>query len=104
MDLEETSYSYDEALQESLEYYDGSQMEASTFLKKYALQDFDENFYEKDPDDMHDRLSSEFWRVENNYPNTTPKSKLYSLLKDFEGPIPQGQLSRNYKGGYSGGI
>lgn len=89
MDLENI-HSYDEALQESLEYYDGSHMEASTFLKKYALQDADGNLYEKDPDDMHKRLSSEFGRAERKYPNPTSESKLYSLLKDFEGPIPQG--------------
>lgn len=81
---------YKDALEASKSYFGGSELEASVFLKKYALQDLDGNIYEKTPDEMHKRLAKEFTRIEQNYPNPRSYEEIYESLKDFKYLIPQG--------------
>lgn len=57
-------YPYKEALSASLDYFSGDELVATTFLNKYALKDKDGNLHEKTPHDMHDRLASEFARID----------------------------------------
>jgi ribonucleoside-diphosphate reductase alpha chain len=97
MDKEENNLnrepiSYGEAMNQSMDYFDGGSMEASNFLNKYALREGEEKVYEYTPDHMHKRLAGEFHRVEKKYPNETSEEKLYELMKDFEGPVPQGSV------------
>ena len=82
--------SYDDAVNKSIEYFNGDQLAATVWINKYALKDSEGNIYELTPDDMHYRLANEIARIENNYPNPLSIDLIYSLLKDFKYIIPQG--------------
>ena len=82
--------SFDEALLESVEYFDGDELAANVFVTKYALCDEDDNFYEKTPDAMHRRLAKEFYRIEKTYANPMSENEIYELFKDFKYVVPQG--------------
>lgn len=81
---------YTQALQLSKQYFNDSDLEASVFLDKYALKDNEGNLYEATPDDMHHRIASEFYRIEQKYPNGRTYEEIYNSLQDFRYLIPQG--------------
>ena len=81
---------FEDAFQESLEYFAGDELAANVFVTKYALTDKSGNLHETTPDDMHKRLAKEFSRIEENYPNSMSEEEIYHLLKDFKYVIPQG--------------
>ncbi len=83
-------YSYDEAYQQSLEYFCGDELATSVFLGKYALQDNEGNYLEATPDDMHKRLAREFSRIESKYPNPMSYEEIYNLFAGFRYVVPQG--------------
>ncbi len=83
-------YSYEEAFDASLKYFNGDQLAARVWVTKYALKDSFGNIYEKTPDDMHKRIASEIARIENNYPNPMAMEEIFGLLKDFRYIVPQG--------------
>lgn len=83
------SFSYDDVFQASLNYFNGDELAASVFAKKYCLQNED-NYYELTPDDMHRRLAKEFARIEANYPNPMTEEEIYNSLKEFKRIVPQG--------------
>lgn len=95
------TYSFKEALKASTEYFKGDELAANVWVNKYALKDSAGNIYEKTPDDMHRRIASELFRIEQHYPNAVPEKKLYELLKDFKYIIPQGSpmsgIGNNYQ-------
>ena len=83
-------YSYDDAFNASLEYFDGDELAARVWVSKYALKDSANNLYERTPDDMHHRLAGELARVESKYPNPMSEEEVFSYLKDFKYIVPQG--------------
>ena len=85
-----TTYTYQEALEESIRYFKGDELAASVWINKYAVKDSFGNLYEKSPDQMHRRLAKEFARIEAKYPNPMSEDEIYGLLKDFKYIIPQG--------------
>ena len=87
---EKNMYTHNQVLESSTEYFDGDELAASVFAGKYALQDSEGNFLEKNPNDMHKRLASEFSRVESKYPNPMSCDEIYSLLEKFKYIVPQG--------------
>lgn len=84
------TYSYEEAVKASLEYFKGDDLAATVWVNKYALKDSHGNIYECNPDDMHRRLAAEIYRIEKKYPNPLSEEELFELLKDFKYIIPQG--------------
>lgn len=94
-------YSYDEALNASLEYFKGDKLAAEAFVGKYALRNSDDDLIEKTPKDMHKRLAKEFSRIENKYPNPLSYDEIYDLFDGFKWTIPQGSpmsgIGNNYK-------
>ncbi len=84
------TYTYDEALEASKIYFKGDELAASVWINKYAMKDSFGNLYEKSPEEMHWRLSKEFARIENKYPNPLSADEIYELLRDFKYIIPQG--------------
>ena len=78
-----------QALKETLEYFDGDQLAADVF-PKYALHDKDGNVLEFNPDQMHHRLAKEFARIEAKYVNPLSELEIYELFKGFRDVIPQG--------------
>ncbi len=84
------TYTYDEALAASKEYFKGDELAASVWINKYAMKDSFGNLYEKSPEQMHRRLADEFARIEAKYPNPMNSDEIFELLKDFKYVIPQG--------------
>lgn len=84
------TYSHDEAVQASIEYFKGDELAARVWANKYALKDSFGNLFEKSPDDMHRRIAREIHRIEKKYKNPLSEDLIYSVLKDFKYIVPQG--------------
>lgn len=96
-----TTYSYEEAFQATLAYFDGDELAARVWVNKYAMKDSFGNIYEKSPADMHHRLAGEMARIERKYPNAVPEEEIFSLLDHFRYIIPAGSpmtgIGNNYQ-------
>lgn len=88
---EQPVYKYEQVLEESTQYFRGDELAASVFFK-YALQDDENNYIESNPDHMHERMASEFARIEKKFggPNALDKQTIYGYFKDFRYICPQG--------------
>lgn len=84
------TYTFEEAYESSLKYFDGDELAAKVWVSKYALKDSHGNIYELNPDDMHHRLAKEIRRIETNYANPMTEDEIFFLLKDFRYIVPQG--------------
>ena len=74
------TYSYDEAYQASVKYFNGDELAARVWVSKYALKDSFGNIFELTPDDMHHRIASEIARIERKYPNPMSEEEILSLI------------------------
>lgn len=88
--MEQKTYTFDEALQASIPYFEGDELAAKVWINKYALKDSYGNIYEKTPDDMHWRLANEIARIESKYPNALTADELFELMRNFKYIVPQG--------------
>ena len=99
--MENKSFTYDEAYNASLKYFDGDELAARVWVSKYALKDSFGNIYEESPTDMHHRLASEIARIERNSPNPMDEDELFYLLDHFKYIVPQGSpmtgIGNNYQ-------
>ena len=84
------TFSHDEALKASLEYFKGDELAARVWVNKYAMKDSFGNIYEKSPEDMHWRLANEIARIERKYANPMPAEQIFELLDHFKYIIPAG--------------
>ena len=87
---EPQTYSYEEAFEASLKYFNGDQLAARVWVTKYALKDSFGNIYEKTPDDMHRRIAAEIARIERNYPQPLSEEDIFELMRNFKYIVPQG--------------
>lgn len=90
MDQNLKTYTFDEALKASTEYFHGDTLAATVFLNKYALKDSDGILHEKTPEDMHHRLAAEFARIEKKYKNPISEDELFNYMKNFKYIVPAG--------------
>ncbi len=101
------TYKYDQVLKKALKYFNGDEMAATTWMKKYAVKNEDGLYEETTPEDMHHRMAREFAKIEEKFGNDTSlenlseygktRSKLtekdiFDLFKDFKYVIPQGSV------------
>ena len=84
------TYTFDEALAASTNYFNGDALAANVWINKYALKDTKGKIYERTPEDMHKRIASEIARIEQNYPNPLSEQEIFDVLKDFKYIVPQG--------------
>lgn len=84
------TYTREEALQASINYFKGDELAASVWLNKYALKDSNDNIFEKTPDEMHLRIASEIARIEAKYENPLTKKEIFEVIKNFKFIVPQG--------------
>lgn len=77
-------YSYKEAYDKALEYYEGEELPAKVFIDKYALRDNENNYLETNPNQTHARTSKELHRIECTYPNPRSYEEIYNAQKDFK--------------------
>jgi len=90
-EIEMKIFSYEEAMKQSLEYFDGDELASKVFLDKYALRDNDSNLLEKDPSDMHRRLAKEFARIEKSkFKKPLTEDEIFSCLDHFKKIVAQG--------------
>jgi ribonucleoside-diphosphate reductase alpha chain len=104
-------YSREEVKKATLDYFKGDELAIDVWINKYCLKDSEGNYYELSPDDMHNRLANEFFRIENIYNNINieeykiknlslygqnrkklSNNDIYELFKDFKYVIPQGSV------------
>ena len=99
--MEPKTYSFDEVVKATTEYFDGDELAARVWANKYALKDSFGNIYEKTPEDMHLRIAKEIVRIENTYPNPMTEEELMGLFRHFKYIIPQGSpmsgIGNNYQ-------
>ena len=88
--MEPKTYTYQQAYEASLKYFDGDELAARVWSSKYALKDSFGNLYELTPDDMHRRIAREIARIENKYPNPMTEDRLFDLMSHFRYIVPQG--------------
>ena len=87
--MEKQSYTYDEALKASLEYFDGDELAACVWVNKYAMKDSFGVIYEKSPEQMHWRIANEIARIVGAEPVQAIGFKfvLYRRSDDVKNPI-----------------
>ncbi|MCR9152574.1 MAG: adenosylcobalamin-dependent ribonucleoside-diphosphate reductase [Bacteroidetes bacterium] len=61
------NFSSSEVKSAALEYFNGDELAATTWMAKYAVQDQEGNFMERTPADTHLRMAREFARIEAFY-------------------------------------
>lgn len=88
------TYTEDEALEKAKKFFDGDEMAAETFLKKYAVKPSAEQgeelkYKEATPADMWRRLATTAAQVEDREEYWT--EEFYNILKDFKA-VPQGSI------------
>lgn len=98
---EKKVYSYDEAYEASLQYFDGDELAARVWVNKYAVKDSFGNIYEKSPEDMHWRIANEIARIEQKYENPMSAQEVFDLLDHFRYIVPAGSpmtgIGNNYQ-------
>lgn len=87
---EKKTYTNEEAIQETRKYFDGDELATNVWVSKYALKDSFGNLYEKNPQQMHERIADEIVRIENNYPSPMTKEEILEMLDHFKYVVPQG--------------
>ena len=101
--MDPKTYSYDEAYEASVKYFDGDELAARVWVSKYALKDSNGHIYERTPEDMHRRIALEIARIENKYPNPMNEDEIMELLDKFRYIVPQGSpmagIGNNYQVG-----
>lgn len=85
------TYTYEEALSASTEYFGGDELASKVFVDKYALRDGHGNLLEKTPTDMHWRIAKELARVEKDkFQNPMTVEEIFPCLDHFSRIVPQG--------------
>lgn len=84
------TYTKEEALAATLDYFNGDALATNVFVTKYALKNKIGELVEKTPTDMHHRLAKEFARIEANYPNGLSEEEIFSHFDHFKEIVPQG--------------
>lgn len=88
--MEQKIYTYDEAFEASLVYFNGDELAARVWVNKYAMKDSFGNIYECSPEDMHWRLANEIARIEKKYQNPVSAQEIFELLDHFRYIVPAG--------------
>lgn len=85
------TFTFDEAIQKSIEYFNGDDLAANVFLNKYALRNNKNELLEDTPEKMHNRIASEFARIEKSkFKTPLTKEEIFSYLDKFKYIVPQG--------------
>lgn len=98
---------YDDAIKQSIDYFNGDELAASVYINKYAIN-IDGDYIEPTPEKMHERLSKEYTRMEDLFggPNKLSKNAIHELFDRFKYIVPAGSVmsglgNENYIGSLS---
>lgn len=86
----EVIYSRDEVFRNCLEYFNGDELAADVIVNKYLLRNKNSELVERGPQDLFERVCSEFFRIEQKYPSPMSMKDIHSWIDDFKFIIPQG--------------
>jgi ribonucleoside-diphosphate reductase alpha chain len=78
---EQQTFTYEEVLTSSVEYFKGDELAAEVWRNKYALKNNEGQFLESTPRDMHIRMAKEFERINKTY--SKPTKKQLDILSKF---------------------
>lgn len=85
------TYTYNEALKASTDYFDGDDLAGKVWVDKYARTDKDGNLLEKTPEDMFDRLAGELARIDKlKFADNITKDEFKEHLNGFKRIVLQG--------------
>ena len=84
------TYSFEEAFEASLKYFNGDELAARVWVNKYAMKDSFGHIFEKSPEQMHWRIANEIARIEKKYPNPMSAQQVFDLIDHFKYIIPAG--------------
>ncbi|WP_258101852.1 adenosylcobalamin-dependent ribonucleoside-diphosphate reductase [Marinoscillum pacificum] len=106
--LENSTYSREDVQEAALMYFGGDELAATTWINKYCMINDENQYAELTPDDMHERMAGEFYRIEKKYQERPvekealsdygqrrkplKESVIFELFKDFKYLIPQGSV------------
>lgn len=90
-----TTYSFKEAYQEALLYFNNNNIAAQTWVKQYAMKDGFGEICDKTPKSMHWRMANELERIEKKYKNALSAQEIFNLLNHFKYLIPHNCLLFN---------
>ncbi len=81
-----------EVREATMEYTGGDELATNVFITKYALRDKELNLLELTPDDMHQRLTNEFSRIEHKFggEKRLDGDTILKALEGFRHVVPQG--------------
>ncbi len=97
--LKARTYSYDEVLEHCMHYFAGDELAATTWMNKYAMKDENGYFFERSPDEMHERMAGEFARAEFKYANRQrAKGKYLSEYGKKRKPLTEKNILNYFKG------
>jgi len=100
-------YSEDQVRKATLEYFNGDELATNIWMSKYALKDWEDNYKELTPADMHRRMAKEFARIEQKYGHhpeleglseygkkrkPLTEEKIFKYFDRFKYVIPQGSI------------
>lgn len=88
--MERQTYTYEEAFEATLDYFEGDELAARVWVNKYAMKDSFGHIYEKTPTDMHWRIANELARIEQKYPHALSAQALFDSMDHFRYIVPQG--------------
>jgi len=87
----EKIFSYEQAMESCLEYFNNNDLAAKIFLDKYALRNLEGKLIEETPNDTHRRLAKEFARIEKDkFKNPLTENEIFKYLEGFKKIVPQG--------------
>jgi len=91
MESRSVVFEYDDALKNSIEYFDGEEISAKVFLDKYALKNKKQQILEDTPRRMFSRIATEIARIEQKkFKKPMTYNEIYSYLDGFNRIVPQG--------------
>lgn len=81
--MRKKTFTYEEALKKSIEYFQDDDFAASTWLNKYAMKNKAGDYLESSPDDMHKRLAKAFSQKEKDFQQKALSPQKQKLLSDY---------------------
>lgn len=84
------TYTKEEAMQASKDYFGGDELASEVFVNKYAMKNKELAVLEKTPKQTHKRLAKEFARIESQFKNPMTEQEIFELFDGFKYIVPQG--------------
>lgn len=88
---EEKAITYQDAMASCIKYFNGDELAATAVVSKYLMRSKTGEYLERNPDDyMRGRISHEFARVEERFPNPMSAEEIYQALQGHKYVVCQG--------------